>query len=465
MMPMYSQRIFCFSVPEVKDFGTQIANLLHEALQLTVKELPFLAGSVVPFSKEQPWLRDLRPEGAAYLTTKDLTQEIDYCRLRGAAFASSLLDAGKLCPRPEVVYVRDDPIEVCHIQASFVNGGLLLAYSIIHNVCDGVGISEMLKIFTAKLRLAHTGQPTSYSDNDPDGQQTIYSFDRNSVLCANGFCGDINAHPCWTVSPMKSSPNGSPTSKTVCKNFYVSKDSLQALKQAASWPPSGTLQPKAFPPTKISTHDALAALIWRTVAISRHRAGILSSETSVNFNTAVDCRTRLGLPHPYFGNVIYGVRTTLPIFDLMQDHTEGTGIFSLQLAARAIRTEIDGATGDKFRDLLAFVERTGMEMPTRVKAFGDLLGRSMLLISYYWFGMHELDFGAISGKIEAFRLPSRGLVPGVPVILPRLLDGSCEFVVNEREDVMGFLMADEVFRRFVTDGVAMGPVGGQGAGS
>ena len=79
----------------------------------------------------------------------------------------------------------------------------------------------------------------------------------------------------------------------------------------------------------------------------------------------------------------------------------------------------------------------------------NLATDSMLLISYFGFEMHELDFGpTLGGKIEAFRLPSEGLVPGIPVVLPRLPDGSVEFAMCEREDVVGFLLEDEVFSRF-----------------
>lgn len=69
-----------------------IAHLLLAALRSTVDELPFLAGSVVPFSKDQPWLHDLRPHSAAYLEIKDFSQEISFQNLRKARFSSPLLD-------------------------------------------------------------------------------------------------------------------------------------------------------------------------------------------------------------------------------------------------------------------------------------------------------------------------------------------------------------------------------------
>ena len=92
-----------------------------------------------------------------------------------------------------------------------------------------------------------------------------------------------------------------------------------------------------------------------------------------------------------------------------------------------------------------------MEILTRPSVLEDLSIGSILLVSYFGFEIHEIDFGeALGGKIEAFRLPSRGLVPGMPVVLPRLPDGSCEFVINEQEKIMRFFAEDEIFRRFAS---------------
>ena len=175
MMPMYSKRILCFPLPNnSKNVKEHIIHLLHAALQSTVEELPFLAGSVVPFSREQPWLRDLRPHGAAYLEINDLSQEINYLDLRKTRFASTLLDTEQLCPFPKPAYVQDDPLDVCRFRANFVNGGLLLVASIIHTVCDGRGISEVLKICADKLREAQTGEFASRRTDREEASKQAY---------------------------------------------------------------------------------------------------------------------------------------------------------------------------------------------------------------------------------------------------------------------------------------------------
>ena len=468
MTSIYSKRILCFSLPNNSNEQNEyIAQMLLAALRSTVEELPFLAGSIVPFSENQPWLHDIRPQGAAYLEVKDLSRKIKYLDLRQARFSPSLLDNDQLCPLPEAIYVRDGPLDVCRLRANFVDGGLLLVVSIIHTVCDGRGISHVLNIFADKFRRAQIGEIESPSTTHVETPKHAYSFDRTSVLSGNSLPGDIRNHPGWTTSPLKFH-HGSAGTKTLCTAFHISSDSLRALKKAASsLSPSSSASAAikiSHPPddqqthlfeqaTSVSTHDAIAALIWRSIMVARHRAGILSEHATTHFCQAVDCRTRLHLPEPYFGNAIYGVKTslTLPHLACASHSVECSQILALQVAAHAIRSEVNGTTADRFRDLLGFVERTEMEVPTRLSVLEDLPFGSILLVSYYGFNMHALDFGeALGGKIEAFRLPSKGLMPGIPVVLPRLPDGSCEFVISEREDVVKFFAEDEIVQRFAT---------------
>ena len=350
------------------------------------------------------------------------------------------------------------------MRANFVGGGLLLVISIIHTVCDGRGISDVLNIFAAEVREAQTCKLNGSSDNSNDGPGPIYTLNRNSLLSTHGLSGAIENHPGWTIAPMMAL--GSST-KSVCINFHISNDSLRALKAAAS--PREMSSTGRFTvdssstadnqhdnstsqPTFISTHDAVAALLWRSIMLARHRAGILSKNDLSHFSQAVDCRSLLNLPKPYFGNAVYGVKISLDLLKLTPptNFIDDTKISGLQVAARMIRDQIQDTTADKFRDLVAFVKRTQMEVRTRLSVLQDLQIDAILLISYFRFEMHDLDFGdALGGKIEAFRLPSQGLMPGMPVILPRLPDGSCEFLITEREDVMSFLQDDEIFQVFV----------------
>ena len=456
MGPLYSQRILCFPLSNNSDeHKAHITQLLLTALQSTVDKIPFLAGSVVPLSKDTPRLFDVLPQGAAYLEVKNLSSTVNFQDLRKASFSPTLLDNKQLCPFPDPIYIRDHPIDVCRLRANFVEGGLLLVVSVIHTVSDGRGITEVLKVFAEMFRKSQTGELPSRSIDKESMAQNTFSFDRTSVVSGNDLPGVIENHPAWSTSPYKPLA-GSARKPTSCTIFHISSDSLRVLKQVASPSShaSSALAPHQAP--RISTHDAIAALIWRSIMLARRQAGIILDRISTQFCTAVDCRSHLNLPTPYFGNAIYPVQISLAISQLIPESaTDGNDLghhSELGTAARNIREMVNGVTADSFRDLVAFAQRTEAESLLRLSVWDDMSVGSVLLVSYLWFEMHGLDFGdALGGKIEAFRLPSGGLMPGMPVVLPRLPDGSCEFVVNEEEEVMKFLREDELLRRFASE--------------
>ena len=399
--------------------------------------------------------------GAASLHIKDLSHDITFSQLREANFDSSLLDSDKLAPSPGLADTQEGPADVCRLQANFVTGGLLLVVSIIHTACDGRGISNVLEVFAKIFRGLQTAKSTGFPNKtqlDPDER---FSFDRSALLSGDGRGGTIDNHPGWTTAPRKPRGQHSPD-RAPSTLFHISSASLRLLKEAASsQSPSisspthtGTAQlqnPSPDQAVRISTHDAIAALIWRTIMVARCQTGVVSEESKTSFTQAVDCRTHLNLPEPYFGNAIYGVKASSTISQpaSMTDSFDASQTKELGAAARLIRNEIALVTGDVFRDLLAFVERTITEMPVRLAFLDELTSESVLLISYFRFAMHELDIGeALGGRIEAFRILSDGIMPGVPVVLPRLPNGSCEFMISEKKEVAEIFAGNEFLKRF-----------------
>ena len=133
MHPLYSMKVLCFSLSNNSDEHKEhITQLLLTALQSAVVKLPFLAGSVEPFSDGKSWLYNLRPEGAAYLEVKDLSSKINFQDLRKASFSPTLLDNEQLCPYHKAICSREGSAEFWRLRANFVEGGLLLVVFIIH---------------------------------------------------------------------------------------------------------------------------------------------------------------------------------------------------------------------------------------------------------------------------------------------------------------------------------------------
>jgi enoyl-CoA hydratase/carnithine racemase len=432
--PTHSKRILCFSLPSNIE-KEKVVDYLHIAFHHTIQRVPFLAGSVVPFSSDQggrPWLRNIVPEGSAKLIVKDLSDELSFSYLEKLSFPQHLLKTEQLCPLPEVGYFKNERVDVCQFQANFIEGGLLLVVSIIHNAADGRGVTEIIKIFSEELRKAQSGE-TQYPLHP---RTELYRSDRTAVVSGDGNPGNIENHAAWTSSPSNAHSQIHNVENS-CQTFRISANALADLKKILDASSQGSTD-------WFSTNDAISGFIWCSIMIARHRAGILDTNALTHVAQPLDCRAHLKIPMPYFGNVIYMAQSSVPLSKLM-DRESG-----LATAARALRAEIKAMTGTKFRDLIGYAERTELEAHTRLKIIEHMSTSGIILTSLYKMDLHAMDFGPLfgDGYIKALRLPARGTQAGAVIVLPKVPDGSCEFMVTEQESTIKCLMEDPFFSRF-----------------
>lgn len=431
--PTHSKRILCFSLSQGAD-KERIIDQLHVALHYTVQRVPFLAGSIVPFSEEEgdrPWLRNVSPQGAAYLDVKDLTEFISFEALANANFDQELFDADQLCSLPQVAYIQKDPVEVCRIQVNFIDGGLLLVLQINHVAVDGWGVTEVAKIFSEKFRDAQDrkiGHPLLTNE-------TPYVSDRTTLISGAGKLGDLANHSALSQSGYA---HANLTGKGfACRTFCIPTRELMQLKKDAS-----PTQPKDDNDW-ISTGDAIAALLWRSIMVARYRAGELRTPEVVQFGQPYDCRKLMQLPEPYFGNSIYFLRTEVQFADIADEHN------GIRVAARAIRSDVSAVTADKFGDMVGLIERTHKQAHTRLSFWEDLSTSAIMYTSHFAFDMYAMDFGEL-GRIQASRQPPRGSMIGQTIVMPKLRDGSCEFLLTETPQVFKCLAEDRIWSQYVT---------------
>jgi enoyl-CoA hydratase/carnithine racemase len=440
--PTHSKRILCFSLPDATD-KQQVVDYLHIAFHHTVQRLPLLAGSVVPFSSHQggrPWLRNIIPEGGAQLIVKDLSEELSFSDLAKANFSQHLLNTEQLCPLPEVGYFKEERVDVCRFQANFIEGGLLLVVSIIHNAADGRGVTEVIKTFANELSKAQSGETHYPLEPRPD----VYRSDRTKLVSGHGVPGSIENHAAWTSDPANAHAQIHNVENS-CRTFRISVKALTYLKDCLSATVSG-------PDEWFSTNDAISAFIWRSIMLARHRAGILNGDAETYVAQPVDCRAHLKIPMPYFGNVIYMTKSSVPLSDLA-DFESGLGT-----AARALRADIKAVTAEKFGDLVGYAERTALDTHTRLNILEAMSTSGIILTSLFKMDLHGMNFGPVfgDGHIKAVRLPARGTQAGAVIVLPRVPDGSCEFMVTEQESTIKCLLEDKYFSRFTNDADTIG---------
>ncbi|KAK6063595.1 transferase [Seiridium cupressi] len=439
--PTHSKRILCFSLPKNAD-KEQIVDQIHVALHHTVQRVPFLAGSVVPNSEEEgdrPWLRTISPTGYAYLDVKDLSDHISYDNLAKSNFDQKLFDADQLCSLPQVIYIQQGPVDVCRFRVNFIQGGVILVIQILHTVVDGNGVTECLSIFADKFRKAqagHIGHPLETA-------KETYVSDRTGLVSGQDRVGAIENHPAFTTSAF--AHGNIKGVEHACRTFRIGREALRDLKKAAS---------PEFPRHSddwISTGDALAALIWRSILVARHRAGVLPADAVASFGQPVDCRRLLGLPKPYFGNAFYIMRTDMQFDTLRSPHA------GLRTAASILRADVKGVTADRIRDLVALMERIRLESHTRLSFQEDLGTSAIVYTSHLKFNIYDMDFGPAfdDGRVKAFRHPERGTIVGAVIVMPLCPDGSCEFTITESVETLKCLEADAVWTRYTARRVSL----------
>lgn len=422
--PSHARRIHCFSLGRNADKESLVGHL-HVAFHHTVQRVPFLAGSIVPSLEGGNHQRKVVPQGVARLDIRDLSHKLSFDRLAEEGFSQHLL-AEVLCS------TEDNTPHVCLFEANFIDRGLLLVVSISHIVADGRGVTEMIKIFAQNLCKAQAG----LIGYPLETTQEVYRSDRRRIVTGNGVPGPVEAHPALTSAAAGTHSRLADVG-TCCRTYRIGADALVALKKAAS---------SAANNSWISTNDAISAFIWRSIMVARHRAGFLDAGNEVHVAQPVDCRALLGLEEPYFGNAIYMTQGSLPFADLADAAT------GLSAAARIIRAQIRTATAERFRDVVGCSERAEQEPHTRMKIADDVLAGGIILTSHFKFGLHQVDFGpAFEGRqVKALRFPVRGTMVGAVIVLPRLPDGSCEFMITEQGRTVECLV-DDVFCRFTAE--------------
>lgn len=429
--------MLCFSLPENIN-KEQIVDQLHIALHHTVQRVPFLAGSVVPNSEEEgnrPWLRNISPNGQAYLDVKDLSDQMSYADLAKSNFDQKHFDADQLCSLPQVIYIQQEPVEVCRFRVNFIQGGVILVVQILHTVIDGSGVTECLKIFADYFCKAQSGEIAHPLET---GKAT-YVSDRTALVSGGGRVGAIENHPAFTTSAFAHGDIRGV--ENACRTFRISRKGLVDLKKAASpeFPRHGD--------DWISTGDALAALIWRSILVARQRAGILNADAVAKFGQPVDCRRLLRLPKPYFGNAFYIMRSDMP-FEALTDSRAG-----LRTAASLLRTDVKAVTADRIQDLVALMERIRLESHTRLSFQEDLGSSAIVYTSHFKFNIYDMYFGPAfgDGRVKAFRHPERGTIVGSVIVMPMLPDGSCEFTITESVETLRCLETDALWTLYTSN--------------
>ena len=313
---IYVRKLFCFPFPD-PDRQPEAVERLEQSLSATIIRWPFITGRVGPAHTDT---RDVRPNtielqydtpdvgalGRKVLVAKTLTTDEfswTYQQLSDAGMPPSAMKKEILSAVPE----HPQPEETCpafSVQASFIEGGLILCFAFHHAVSDGASFRTFLKTFAAAVK-------------DPLPEWFVFE---SAVDKRFGYTADVSHAPAFgnfSEYDAGNAPARAPSSRTNTTRILILQASaVQALEQAVKKHLKATAGAKAW----VTTTDCLAGLVW--VAVARARKARLDSSDVMKFGSAVDFRSRMDPPlrPDYFGNAIVHAIATATVSELIGEN-------------------------------------------------------------------------------------------------------------------------------------------------
>lgn len=437
----YGRRLLIFRCASSAQRDAQLA-AFKTGLQTLVSRFPILGGTVDSLPSEvssdgkQDW-RTIVPGSnpGIELIVRDLRRAIpSFEELEAADFPPQKLPYDLLVPIPHDLG-NNRPFAACKMQFSAIEGGTIITFSMSHSVGDGVGNNEMMRILAEDTRLAQEHPRESFANGVRSEGVTPRDLDRSFLRnITSDIPFNIEDHPAYILDPI-SAPVEHPfeaTSPEVSVLLRISPARLAQLKADATLP--------GAPP--ISTHDALAALIWRTVLLIRSRRSALAKEIPLSTNGSVyfpsDARRHLNLPQSYIGNAVYQIGANLDMETLFSPS-------GLQHAASVIRRALTAVNGDQVASLMAKTNERWIDW-----AFMSTSSTTGVGMGTDWTSgsLYGDDWGKEFGKMVRFRYPGGEGEAGCG-ILPKLLDGGAEVEVAILPEEVGFLRGEEGFGKYI----------------
>jgi hypothetical protein len=433
----YSQRLLIFRCSSSAQREAQLA-AFKVGLQALVERCPLLGGIVVPLPSDEArggkddW-RTIVPDKGMELVVRDLRTKIpSFQKLEAANFPSQMLPYDLVMPIPQAMS-NDRPFAACKMQFSAIEGGTILTWSMTHSLADGSGNNELMRILSDETRLA---QEHYSEDVTKEARSTGIGLDRSVMLnLKSELPFNIEDHPAYMLQKPIEQPPPHPFQATGPETeliLRISPASLAQLKSDATTP--------GAPP--ISTHDALTALVWRTVILIRSRRSASAREvpasTLASMYMPSDARRHLNLPQSYVANVVYQLTASLDLGTLLSP----TG---LQHAASAIRRAITAVNPVIVSSLLAKTNETWLDWQ-----FMNNYATTGAAMGTEWTSgvLYSRDWGEGFGPLVAYRSP--GVVgQGSCWVLPKLPDGSAEVCVAIMPEEEVVLRGVEGFGKYI----------------
>jgi hypothetical protein len=412
ILPIYTQICFGFLIADAQLYP-RIISTLGTALERMYTQFPWLSGRVINegATASSTGVFKIRiHQEIPHLCVKDLRHDSSFPSmeaLRLTGFPINALDEDILAPRRTLVDAGDSSSsEVFLIQATLINGGLLLTFIGHHQAMDGIGKDQIIRLFSRACR------KEEFTDEE---LEVVDLTARNKIALLDSLDELPPNLKYQIIDKQSSTPQPLSPSPPDCTwaSFSFSKASLEVLKSTAT---------NDSPAKFISTDDALSAFIWKLITTAR--LNHLPPTTPSTFARAADVRQLLSISllHPgLVQNMTYNTLTFQELTDM-----------PLGVLASHLRSRIDPKSSTLAHDtraLATFLSRTAnkscISFAAKMKGASDIFFSSWAKMRSY-----EYEFGVDLGRAKVVkRTRSRNMTEGLMYLMPKSVSGEIGLVV------------------------------------
>ena len=427
ILPIYTQICLCFQIADARSYP-RVIETLEIALEKLQTQFPWLAGRVVNVgaTASSTGIFKIRHKGKIpRLVVKDLRHDSlvpSMEALRLAGFPINSFDEDVVAPRRTQIRADDaSSPEVLLVQATLINGGLLLTFLGQHQAIDGIGQDHIIRLFSKACR----------NEDCTDEERSVGNLSSsNTIPLLDASCELPPNVTDYQIVNDQSSYGQNPPPCTWAY-FSFSKASLETLK-------SNALQ--TSPASFISTDDALSAFIWKSVTLVR--LSRLSATTPSTLTRAVDVRRMLAISHMHPGFVQNMTYNTFTFQELAE--------MPLGVLAAHLRSKVDPKTSTLAHDTRALATLLARSEDKSCVSFAASLKSTSDIFFSSWAKMraYEYDFGAELGRAEAVRRTKSHVTEGLMYLMPKSPEGEVGLVACLSDEDMELLSKNDEFSKF-----------------
>ncbi|KAL4973040.1 transferase [Aspergillus desertorum] len=442
IMRFYAKTVLVFQRDSAKA-SIHIVQHLKQGLAVALSEMPDFAATVAPVPNSQRKDLELRigPESGIPFKVVDQTKQDSwvygsYGDLAAKHFPTSDIPHDILfIPQPGP---SADGLPAAFVQVNLIDGGVIIAISWHHSVCDARGIG----IFTDAWA-RHTA--ASIANGKPDHPAAPAEGTRDRWRLDHGLRDvTIDQLPEYTIdSSVREDPSGSylldrehpVTVPYAVSTWYFSASSLKALRDALGQANERT--------TQFTKVEAVSALVWKHMSIAR-QLDKSDPDGSSLFTTRLDFRARTKPPFPdtFIGNLNEPTaRVRMPIAEICSASTPD----SLMTLAEAVRAATENTTEQSMRTLIGLVNDAPAVTDVAWK-YNYFPGPDLGVTDISSIEAMKKSWGAGLGTPTCIRSYSRET--GLLYLFPQNKDGGFEIQVQCEVEAVERLKADQIFTRY-----------------